>query len=187
MAKKQEKRRITKSELKLLLKNAEIDIASNDTARLLFKCPITHQEVLLEEYGDTESISMEVLQSMKNKSKDFFKKYWIIIEDVYIPNSDEDITVEDVYKYLGLSDVYETISQYEGGYFDNLLLKEKTDRFINRVEDMDKKMLAQLITRSVDLYKEGKFENSRKQSFLEELADNEFLYKENDMKPRKKK
>ena len=52
---------------------------------------------------------------------------------------------------------------------------------------MDKKMLAQLITRSVTLYQEGKFDNSRKQTILEGLADNEFLYKENDMKPKKKK
>lgn len=189
MAKASEKkeRKMTKSELKALLKNAEIDIVSNDTAQLIYKCPITHQEIYLDEYGDTESVGMDVLQSMKSKAKDFFRKYWIIIEDVYIPNSEVDVSVEDVYNFLGLSNVYEEISDFEGGYFDNLLLKEKNDKFADRVEDMDKKMLAQLITRSVTLYQEGKFDNSRKQTILEGLADNEFLYKENDMKPKKKK
>lgn len=186
-ASEKKERKMTKSELKALLKNAEIDIVSNDTAQLIYKCPITHQEIYLDEYGDTESVGMDVLQSMKSKAKDFFRKYWIIIEDVYIPNSEANISVEDVYNFLGLSNVYEEISDFEGGYFDNLLLKEKNDKFADRVEDMDKKMLAQLITRSVTLYQEGKFDNSRKQTILEGLADNEYLYKENDMKPKKKK
>lgn len=179
-------RKITKSELKAALKNAEIDIVSNDNAQLLYICPITHQEIYLDEYGDTESVSMDVLQSMKSKAKDFFRKYWVIIEDVYIPDSELDITVEDVYNYLGLSNVYKEISEFEGGYFDSLLLKEKTEKFEKRVEDMDKKMLGQLISRSVTLYKDGSFNNSSKQRLLEDITDNEFLYKEGDLKPKKK-
>lgn len=186
-ASNKKEKKMTKSELKALLKNAEMDIVSNDTAQLLYKCPVTHQEIYLDEYGDSESVGMDVLQSMKSKAKDFFRKHWIIIEDVYVPGSDVDVSVEDVYNFLGLSNVYKEISEFKGDYFDNLLLKEKNDKFADRVEDMDRKILAQLISRSVVLYKDGKFDNSRKQTILEDIVDNEYLYKENDMKPKKKK
>lgn len=186
-AKVEKERKITKSELKNILKNAEIDIVSNDNARLFYLCPITHQEIHLDEYGDTESVSMDVLQSMKSKAKDFFRKYWIIIENIYIPNSDVDVSVEDVYGYLGLGKLYDNIKDFDVDYFDNILTKDTVDKFEKRLDKMDKKMITQLITRSVQLYKEGTFRDSSKQLILEDIVDNEFLYKEADIKPKKKK
>lgn len=180
-------RKITKSELKILLKNAEIDIVSNDKAQLIYKCPTTHQEMYLDEYGDTESVTIDFLQSMKTKAKSFFTKYWIVIEDVYVPNSELGITVEDVYDFLGLSSVYKNLKDFDCDYLDNILNRDKIEKFKDRIENMDKKMVVQLISRAVELYKNGEFTDSSKMLVLEDIADNEYLFKEANLKSKKSK
>lgn len=182
-----ENKRLTKSELKKILKDAEVDIVSNDNAQLIYKCPKTFQEVYLEEFGDTESVSMDLLQTMKSKARDFFEKYWIILEDVYVPDLDKDveITIEDVYDYLGLSKIYNRIENLDSDYLDNVLIKYKFDKFKESIDKMDKKLLSQLISRSVALYKDGEFTDSSKQTILESITDNEYLFKENDLKTKK--
>lgn len=185
--KKEVTRKLTKSELKTILKNADIDIVSNDKAQLIYKCPITFQEIYLDEYGDTESVSIDALQTMKSKAKDFLRKYWIVIEDVYVPNSDVEVSVEDVYNYLGLSSIYENIKDFDSDYLDNILKKDKVEKFKDRIDNMDKKLVGQLISRAVELYKNKEFTDSSKMLILEDLTDNEFLFKEADMKPKTKK
>lgn len=184
---KKKERKLTKSELKTILKQADIEIVSNDKAQLIYKCPVTFQEVYLEEYGDVESVSIDLLQTMKSKSKDFLRKYWIIIEDVYIPNSDTEITVEDVYNYLGLSDAYKHIKDFDSNYMDNILKNDKIEKFQKRIEKMDRKLLGQLISRAVELYQSKDFYDSGKMLILQEITDNEFLFSESDMKPKNKK
>lgn len=180
-------KKLTKSELKTILKTADIDIVSNDKAQLVYKCPITFQEIYLDEYGDTESVTIDVLQTMKSKAKDFLRKYWIIIEDVYVPNSDVEVTVEDVYGYLGLSNVYANIKDFNSDYLDNILLKDRIEKFEERLQNMDKKLVTQLTSRAVELYQQGEFTNSGKMLILEDLTDNEYLFKESDLKTKKRK
>lgn len=182
-----ESKKLTKSELKKILKDAEVEVVSNDNAQLIYKCPKTFQEVYLEEFGDTESVSMDLLQTMKSKARDFFEKYWIILEDVYVPDLDKDveITIEDVYDYLGLSKIYNRIENLDSDYLDNVLIKYKFDKFKESIDKMDKKLLSQLISRSVALYKDGEFTDSSKQTILESITDNEYLFKENDLKTKK--
>lgn len=180
------KKKLTKSELKLLLKTAEIDIVSNDKAQLVFKCPRTFQEIYLDTYGDTESVSMDLLQSMKSKARDFFSKYWIVLESVYIPGSDAEVTVEDVYGYLGLSSVYENIKDFDEDYFDNIL-KMPFEAFKTRVENMDKGLLGQLISIAVELYQNDEFNDAGKMLLFEDLTDNEYLFKESKLKTKKNK
>lgn len=180
-------RKLTKSELKGILKNADIDIVSNDKAQLVYKCPVTFQEIYLDEYGDTESVSIDVLQTMKSRAKDFLRKYWIVIEDVYIPNSDVEVTVEDIYNYLGLSHVYENIKGFNSEYMDNILKKDKVEKFKNRVDNMDKKLLGQLISRAVELYQNKEFTDSSKMLILQDITDNVYLFSESDMIPKSKK
>lgn len=179
-----EVKKLTKSELKLILKTADIDVVSNDKAQLIYKCPVTFQELFLEEYGDVESVSIDLLQSMKSKARDFFRKYWIIIEDVYVPNSEVDVTVEDVYNYLGLSDVYKNIKEFGVNYLDSILELD-TDSFNKKINEMDKKLLTQLISRAIALYQDDKFNDSSKMLILEDLMDNEYLFKESKMKTKK--
>lgn len=182
-----ESKKLTKSELKKILKDAEVEVVSNDNAQLIYKCPKTFQEVYLEEFGDTESVSMDLLQTMKSKARDFFEKYWIILEDVYVPDLDKDveITIEDVYDYLGLSKIYNRIENLDSDYLDNVLIKYKFDKFKESIDKMDKKLLSQLISRSVALYKDGEFTDSSKQTILESITDNEYLFKKNDLKTKK--
>lgn len=180
------KKKLTKSEIKLLLKTAEIDIVSNDKAQLVYKCPRTFQEIYLDEYGDTESVSIDLLQSMKSKARDFFSKYWIVLESVYVPNSDADVTVEDVYNYLGLSSVYENIKDFDEDYFNNIL-KLPFDDFKVRVENMDKGLLGQLISIAVELYQNNDFNDAGKMLLMEDITDNEYLFKESNLKTKKNK
>ena len=121
---------------------------------------------------------MALLQSMKSSARDFFAKYWIIIEDVYVPNCDEDITVEDVYEFLGLSKIYENIKDVDCDYFENVLKNDSFEEFERRINKMDKKLLTQLINRAVDLYRSKDFADSFKIDLMEKKINKIDLFRD---------
>lgn len=172
------KPKLTKSEIRRLLKDAEVDIIANDNAQLIYHCGRTKEELYLSGFGDAETVSMGLLQSMKSSSRSFFTKHWIIIEDVYVPNCDEDITVEDVYTFLGLGSIYESIKDVDCSYFENILNNDSFEDFERRIGKMDKKLLTQLINRAVDLYRGKKFSDSFKIDLMEKKIDKIDLFRD---------
>lgn len=189
MAKSQNKKKLSKSELKKYLKNADIDVVSNFTLNIYVPCDSTGEELNLVRYGEGDTITVDMLKHIKKDARLLLEKGWLIIEDVYIDDLPDDVEIEvkDVYEFLSLGKVYEKIKDLDTDYFDNLILKSKRDDFERRVEKMDTALRMVLINRAIDLYKEKEFTDSSKQRILVELECNETLFSEYDKVVSKKK
>ena len=116
----QPKRRKTLRELRRLLnRDTEVLVMNNTQGTFYYYCPKTHMSIRLEEFGDSEIVTMEVLEGMKNRGKSIFKNYYLVILDVYPEeNLVDEIDVSDVLTYLGISDLYETINDELEKYGD---------------------------------------------------------------------
>lgn len=178
--KKNTKRKITKSEMRRILADAEFDVISNDNALLFYRCSRTGQELTLAKYGDRDSISFDMLSTMKQSARNFLEKYWIIIEDIYIPNSDVVVTVEDVYEYLGLSNVYKEINKCFDSVdnLEYLLLETDNETFDKQVEAMDKKMFNQLVALAIELFNAKKLVDQNKIMLIKSYAGDEYLFEQ---------
>ena len=80
----QPKRRKTLRELRRLLnRDTEVLVMNNTQGTFYYYCPKTHMSIRLEEFGDSEIVTMEVVEGMKNRGKSIFKNYYLVILDVY--------------------------------------------------------------------------------------------------------
>ncbi len=169
--------KLTKSILKRLLSNADFGVVSNTRASMFYKCSRTGQELHLNEFGDMDSMSFDAIASMNQKSKSLLNTASIIIEDVYIPDSDEIVEIKDVYEYLGLGSVYGEIEKHcIDTTFDEILLQEKVSSFAKRIKNMDKKILTTLLHRAVELFNKGQFTDHAKMTYLKETSGNIYLF-----------
>lgn len=182
-------RKISKSELKKYLKNADVDVVSNFTLNIYAPCPSTGEELNLVDYGDSDTVTIDMLLFIKKKARFLLEKGWLVIEDVYIEDLPEDVEIEvkDIYEFLSLGKVYDKIKDLDTDYFDNLLLKEKYVEFEKRVRKMDSALRVVLINRAIDLYKQKEFSDSNKQRILIDIECNETLFSEYDEVASKKK
>lgn len=85
-----------------------ITVKSNVFGKLIFKNNKTGDIIKWLEFGETQELSIGDLRSMKGTQRRFFSDNWIIIEGVY-DEGYEDVTPEDVYKTLQVSQYYEEL------------------------------------------------------------------------------
>lgn len=85
-----------------------ITVKSNVFGKLTFKNHKTGDVTKWLEFGDTQELSIGDLRSMKGTQRRFFSDNWIIIEGVY-DDGYEDVTPEDIYKTLQVSQYYEEL------------------------------------------------------------------------------
>ncbi|MGL5348274.1 MAG: hypothetical protein ACRDA3_13065 [Peptostreptococcaceae bacterium] len=179
-SKKIEDRKTRKSfrELRRLLnRDTEVLVMNNTQGTFYYYCPKTHMSIRLEGFGDTEIVTMEVLEGMKSRGKSIFQNYYLIILDVY-PDIDveDEIEVGDVLTYLGVGDLYTSINNelekygetYSDEFFDSLLIDMELNDFRKIVSKMSYGLVRQLATRGHVLFEEGKFDSRNKMSALEE-------------------
>ena len=158
---------------------------NNTQGGFYYKCPKTQMEINLQEFGDTEVVTIELLEAMKNRAKIVFKNYCIMVVDVYPEVEFEDeIGIYDVLNYLGLTDLYNLVNDelenngdlYSEEFFDNLIVNETRDRFERLAKKMNRKLLIQLAHRSVLLYQTGRFDSRYKMEFIQEKLGMEDLF-----------
>lgn len=162
---------------KLLHRDTEVLIMNNTQGNFFYRCPKTNTEIDMSEFGDTEVVTLELLEAMKNKGKKLLKNFFVIIVDVY-PEAEleEEINISDVLLYLGLDDLYKPISEeleyeeeiYSEEFFDNLIINKDRDDFNKLVDKFNKQLLVQLAKRSVHLYEIGEFDSRYKMDKLQE-------------------
>lgn len=170
---------------KLLNRDTEILIMNNTQGGFFYKCPRTHRDIDMSDFGDTEVVTLEVLEGMKNKGKKLLKNYFIMIVDVYPdPSIEDELDIQDVLVYLGIEDLYEPINDeleyngelYSEEFFDNLIINKDRDSFNKLVDKFNKTLLNQLVQRSVYLYQTGKFDSRYKMDKLQEKLGIEDLF-----------
>ena len=170
---------------KMLTRDTEVLIMNNTQGGFYYKCPKTHMEINMLEFGDTEVVTIELLEAMKNRARIAFKNYCIMIVDVYPEAEFEDvIEISDVLNYLGIADLYNIVSDelenngdlYSEDFFDNLIINKSRDEFEKIAKKMNRKLLTQLAHRSVLLYQTGKFDSRYKMEFIQEKLGMEDLF-----------
>lgn len=170
---------------KMLTRDTEVLIMNNTQGGFYYKCPKTHMEINMLEFGDTEVVTIELLEAMKNRARVAFKNYCIMIVDVYPEAEFEDvIEVSDVLNYLGIADLYNIVTDelenngdlYSEEFFDNLIINKSRDEFEKIAKKMNKKLLIQLAHRAVLLYQTGRFDSRYKMEFIQEKLGLEDLF-----------
>ena len=170
---------------KMLTRDTEVLIMNNTQGGFYYKCPKTNMEINMLEFGDTEVVTIELLEAMKNRSRIAFKNYCIMIVDVYPEAEYEDvIEIGDVLNYLGIADLYNVVSDelenngdlYSEDFFDNLIINKSRDEFEKIAKKMNRKLLIQLAHRSVLLYQTGRFDSRYKMEFIQEKLGMEDLF-----------
>lgn len=170
---------------KMLTRDTEVLIMNNTQGGFYYKCPKTHMEINMLEFGDTEVVTIELLEAMKNRARVAFKNYCIMIVDVYPEAEFEDvIEISDVLNYLGIADLYNIVTDelenngdlYSEEFFDNLIINKSRDEFEKIAKKMNKKLLIQLAHRAVLLYQTGKFDSRYKMEFIQEKLGLEDLF-----------
>lgn len=170
---------------KMLTRDTEVLIMNNTQGGFYYKCPKTHMEINMLEFGDTEVVTIELLEAMKNRARVAFKNYCIMIVDVYPEAEFEDvIEISDVLNYLGIADLYNIVTDelenngdlYGEEFFDSLIINKSRDEFEKIVKKMNKKLLIQLAHRAVLLYQTGKFDSRYKMEFIQEKLGLEDLF-----------
>ena len=182
----QPKRRKTLRELRRLLnRDTEVLVMNNTQGTFYYYCPKTHMSIRLEEFGDSEIVTMEVLEGMKNRGKTIFRNYYLVILDVYPEeNLVDEIDVSDVLTYLGISDLYETINDelekygdiYSDEFFDSLLLDKDLDDFKRILDKMHLGLARRLATRAHVLFKDKEFDSGNKMNLIQEKIGVEDLF-----------
>ena len=170
---------------KMLTRDTEVLIMNNTQGGFYYKCPKTNMEINMLEFGDTEVVTIELLEAMKNRSRIAFKNYCIMRVDVY-PEAEyeEVIEIGDVLNYLGIADLYNVVSDelenngdlYSEDFFDNLIINKSRDEFEKIAKKMNRKLLIQLAHRSVLLYQTGRFDSRYKMEFIQEKLGMEDLF-----------
>lgn len=182
----QPKRRKTLRELRRLLnRDTEVLVMNNTQGTFYYYCPKTHMSMRLEEFGDSEIVTMEVLEGMKNRGKSIFKNYYLVILDVYPEeNLEDEIDVSDVLTYLGINDLYESINNelekdgdlYSNEFFDGLLLEKDLDDFKRIIDKMHLGLARRLATRAHVLFKDKKFDSGNKMNLIQDKIGVEDLF-----------
>ena len=176
---------------RILTKDTEVLIMNNTQGHFYYSCPKTNIGVDLSGFGDTQVVPLELLETMKRRAKKFFQNYLIMIIDVY-PETDEEVTVLDVLRYLDIQNLYKDIETmcdkdennghvYGEDFFDDLIIEKSKSEFDRIVKKMNKKLLIQFAHRCIELYRNGEFDSRYKMDTLQELLKNEDLFSDIDL------
>lgn len=174
---------------KILTKDTEVLIMNNSQGHFYYSCPKTNISVDMTDFGDTQIVPLELLETMKRRAKKIFQNYIIMIIDVY-PETDEEVTVNDVLRYLDILNMYNVINEFneeenDGTYgedfFDTLIIDRGRDDFEKLAKKMNKRLLIQFAHRCVELYKSGEFDSRHKMDIIERLLGSKELFSDIDL------
>lgn len=165
----------TKAQLKKILKEAEVVVMNNFGVKIRYEGNDGFELELLS-HLDSDIVEVEELRKMHVKKKAFFNNYWLLITEVIC--DDEDVTLEDVYEYIGISKLYKDIENPDNDFFENLLLEVPFNRFKEILKNLNKQLVVQLFVRATELYKEKRLFDSFKITEIEKLVDREDCFKD---------
>ena len=165
----------TKAQLKKILKEAEVVVMNNFGVKIRYESNDGFELELLS-HLDSDIVEVEELRKMHVKKKAFFNNYWLLITEIIC--DDEDVTLEDVYEYIGISKLYKNIENPNNDFFENLLLNVPFGKFKEVLNSLNKELVVQLFVRATELYKEKRLYDSFKISAIEEKCDRPDCFKD---------
>lgn len=151
-------------------RDLEVAFMNNTNGGFFYKCPKTQNIYDMQEYGDIDYITVDELLTMRNSYRKILNDLWILLIDV---NSDE-VSIEDVWRYLGVYRLYNDLVKPER--IDEFILRSGDRRFRDTLERLHDALVKKVVERAVALYKEGKLNSIGKANILIELTGNEDLF-----------
>lgn len=168
----------TKAQLRKILKESEVVVINNFGVKLRYESNDGF-ELELSSYLDSDVVEIEELRKMHVKKKAFFNNYWILITEVIC--DDEDVTLEDVYEYIGISKLYKEVKNPNDDFFEELLLKVSFNEFKQVISKLNKELVVQLFVRATEFYKERRLSDTFKLNEIEQLVNRPDCFR--DVKP----
>lgn len=143
-------------------KSLEVEIMNLSTGEVFYECPKTRYKFNLNKVGAKESVELDILTTLVNRSRGFFENHLITIVDF----EDDEFTVEDLLEYLGLKDIYNGIENTDIDYINEILEKDVYD-FEKFIDTLASPVLIERIAeRAILLYSKGKFDSHTKRRIL---------------------
>lgn len=151
-------------------RNTEVVFMNNTSGKFFYQCPKTHSVYKMTEYGDTDYITVDELLTMRNSSRKILNDLWILLIDVH---SDE-VSVEDVWKYLGVDGLYKDVINPED--IDGFIIKSTDVKFKDCLSKMGEALAIKVIERSVVLARTEQLNSTTKLNIIKNFTGNEDLF-----------
>lgn len=153
-------------------KSLEVDIINLSTGEIFYECPKTRYKFNLNKVGSKESIELDILTTLVNRSRGFFENHLITIVDF----EDDEYTVEDLVEYLGLKDIYDGIENTDVDYIDEILQFDNYDFEKFMETKASPALITRLAERAIHLYSKGKFDSHTKRRKLSKALGLEDIF-----------
>ena len=157
--------------LKKVSKSTEVVVMNNTNGMLYF--PTKTKDLDIRTGGDTDIVTVEELQEIKNKSKSMFAKFYLVPVDVI----DEEITLEEVVVYLGLDTIYNKDNLNMEEYMDNVI-NSTPEQFLRYMETLSQNVIESIAEKIADMYMNDEFDSSRKQQMLCDRLNNQYFFED---------
>ena len=157
--------------LKKVSKSTEVVVMNNTNGMLYF--PTKTKDLDIRTGGDTDIVTVEELQEIKNKSKSMFAKFYLVPVDVI----DEEITLEEVVVYLGLDTIYNKDNLNMEDYMDNVI-NSTPEQFLRYMETLSGDIVEIIAEKIADMYMNDEFDSSRKQQMLCDRLNNQYFFED---------
>lgn len=173
MKKDTQPKEIKKIKKKRVTKDVEVVVMNNTNGKLFYRCPKTSTIIEMQGFGDTETLTIEQLNVMKNSQKSMLEKFWIVLVDV----EDDEISLEDVLEQLRIKKLYNGFTFSEDA-IDNLITETTYEEFQSEIRKMKNNLVLIVAQRMKILNKEGEFGDSYKMKFLAEYMGSPMIFME---------
>lgn len=157
--------------LKKVSKSTEVVVMNNTNGMLYF--PTKTKDLDIRTGGDTDIVTVEELQEIKNKSKSMFAKFYLVPVDVI----DEGVALEEVIVYLGLDTIYNKDNLNMEEYMDNVI-NSTPEQFLRYMETLNQNIIESIAEKIADMYMNDEFDSSRKQQMLCDRLNNQYFFED---------
>ena len=148
-----------------------VRVQSNVHGQLVYDNPRSGSRTLWEHFGDIQSVPMGDLRAMKAAYRRFFEDNWVIVKGIDEPGY-EDVTPDDVYKALAVSQFYKGI--IDPDRFDEFFRLDRQE-MRRRIELLTEGAKLNLVVAANSAIRDGVLDSIRTVKTLEELLGCELL------------
>lgn len=147
-------------------KDTEIIIMKNVLGGWTYENKSNRKLFRIANGATTTIMTMAELMEMHSRYPKMLNTFMVVPVDTF----DDEYTVEDVIQNLGIERAYkEAVNPLE---IEEAILDMPYDKFADITDKLSKGMKARIIEKSIELFRNGEFNDPTKKSFIIKLADN---------------
>ena len=159
-----------RKDLRKRARDIEVEVLNMTNGEFFYRCKKTHEELNLQEKGDTDVVTLDFLMTMKNQHRTLLERLDLVILDVYA-----DYGIEDVLEYLGLTKIYGE-ERFDIDYIENAINDMEINEFSNLIDRASIGLVVKMAERGIQLAKEGGFDSNFKRSCISKRLGKDDLF-----------